>query len=101
MKTPQPPAHTNWLVDTGKRLKTMDEKDVVKIWEFCHKRDEAVLSAWAKHFRNHYCLDSKIDNLRRGYKYSRAEYLNKIKFPDPRIRLGQSVSFPVKWTVLN
>ena len=62
--------HTKWLVDTGERLKTADGKEV-EVWEFRHEKDEAVLSAWAKHFRNHYCFDSEIDYWRKGYKYSR------------------------------
>ena len=67
--------HTKWLVDTGERLKTADGKEV-EVWEFHHENDEAVLSAWAKHFRNHYCFDSEIDYWRRGYKCSRGEYLS-------------------------
>ena len=52
--------HTEWLVDTGQHLKTADGKEV-ELWEFQHYNDEDVLSAWAKHFRNHYCLDAEID----------------------------------------
>lgn len=59
--------HIKWLVDTGERLKTDGGKEV-EVWEFRHEKDEAVLSAWAKHFRNHYCFDSEIDYWRRGYK---------------------------------
>lgn len=82
--------HTKWLVDTGKRLNTTDGKEV-EVWEFRHGNDEAILSAWAKHFRNHYCLDSEIDYWRRGYKYSRSEYLDTIKFPDPKNAPGPSI----------
>ena len=82
--------HTKWLVDTGERLKTADGKEV-EVWEFRHEKDEAVLSAWAKHFRNHYCFDSEIDYWRKGYKYSRREYLNTIKFPDPKVAPGPSI----------
>lgn len=82
--------HTNWLVDTGERLKTADGKEV-EVWEFRHEQNEAVLTAWAKHFRNHYCLDSEIDYLRKGYSFSRAEYLNNIKFPDPKDAPGPSI----------
>ncbi len=81
--------HTKWLVDTGERLKTADGKEV-EVWEFRHENDEAVLSAWAKHFRNHYCFDSEIDYWRRGYKCSRGEYLNTIKFPDQKDAPGPS-----------
>lgn len=82
--------HIEWLVDTGERLKTADGKEV-EVWEFLHQDDEDVLSAWAKHFRNHYCLDSEIDYWRRGYKCSRAEYLNNIKFPHPKAAPGPSI----------
>ena len=82
--------HTKWLVDTGERLKTADGKEV-EVWEFRHEKDEAVLSRWAKHFRNHYCFDSKIDYWRKGYRYSRREYLNVIKFPDPKDAPGPSI----------
>jgi hypothetical protein len=37
--------HTKWLVDTGEQLTTTDGKKV-EVWEFRHKNDEAVLSAW-------------------------------------------------------
>lgn len=79
-----------WLIDTGEPLKTADGKKV-EVWEFRHQDDKEVLSAWAKHFRNHYCFDSEIDYWRRGYKCSRGEYLNAIKFPDPKDAPGPSI----------
>ena len=82
--------HTKWFDDTGERLNTADGKEVV-VWNFSHVEDDVVLSAWAKHFRNHYCLDSQIDYLRRGYKCSRSEYLDKIKFPDQHDAPGPSI----------
>lgn len=80
--------HIKWLIDTGKRLKTADGKEV-ELWEFNHKKDEAVLSAWARHFRNHYCLDSDIDSLRGGR--SRFDYLIDIKFPCQTSKLGPGI----------
>lgn len=82
--------HIKWLLDTGQRLMTKDGKEV-EIWEFCHQEDEEVLSAWARHFRNHYCVDEEIDYFRKGYKYSRKEYLNIIKFPDLKSTPGPSI----------
>jgi len=82
--------HVEWLVDTGQRLTTSDDKEV-EVWEFRHEEDEEVLSAWAAHFRNQYCLDSDIDRLREGTGYTRAEYLNAIKFPDRKVAPGPSV----------
>lgn len=62
-----------------------------RVWEFRHENDETVLSAWARHFRDHYCFDSEIDYWRRGYKCSREEYLNTIKFPDQKNAPGPSI----------
>lgn len=50
--------HTKWLVDTDEGRKTADGKKV-EVWEFRHENDEAVLSTWAKHFRNHIALTAK------------------------------------------
>jgi hypothetical protein len=83
-------SHLKWLVDTGERVETADGRSV-EIWEFRHEKDTAILAAWAKHFRNHYCLDIDIDSLRTGYGYSRSEYLNQIKFPDPILAPGPSI----------
>jgi hypothetical protein len=85
--------HIEWLIDTKEKLATVDGKNV-KVFKFCHKDDDEVLSTWATHFRNHYCLDSEIDSLREGTGYSRTEYLNNIKLPTtsrgfgPGIRAG-------------
>ena len=84
------PGHLSWLIDTGQRLKTADA-NTVQVLEFRHQKDDKVLSEWAKHFRNHYCLDSDIDILRKGTGYSRAEYLNQIKFPDASAKPGPSI----------
>ncbi|MBU1043882.1 MAG: DUF1837 domain-containing protein [Candidatus Omnitrophica bacterium] len=84
------PLHINWLVDTKERLTTSEGKEVV-VLEFQHKNDPTILSDWAKNFRNHYCLDSEIDFFRKGYGFTRSEYLNKIKFPDQSVAPGPSI----------
>ena len=87
------PPHISWLVNTGRSLKTVDKKSV-QIMEFRYQNNEAVMSAWARHFRNLYCDDTQIDALLKGTKFSRADYLRRIKFPDqlnppgPSIRAG-------------
>ena len=83
-------AHLKWLVDTGERLTTIDGK-TIEVWEFQYEIDDEVLSAWAKHFRNHYCQDCEIDNLREGTGLSRSQYLNNIKFPDASTAPGPSI----------
>ncbi len=84
------PGHLAWLVDTGKCLKTTDGKPV-RVMELKHAKDDAVLSAWAKHFRNQYCRDDQIDNLCQGTNLTRAEYLRTIKFPDESAAPGPSI----------
>ncbi len=80
--------HIKWFKDTGESLKTVDGK-TVEVWEFRHLDDEEVLSAWAKHFRNHYCLDCDLD-LMRGKK-SRGDYLTNLKFPCKTTKLGPAI----------
>jgi hypothetical protein len=80
--------HIKWLIDTGERVKTADGKNI-KVLEFRHEKDDTVLSAWAKHFRNHYCLDTDIDFFRG--KRTRSDYLINIKFPSRSSRFGPSV----------
>ncbi|WP_317897758.1 Hachiman antiphage defense system protein HamA [Aurantibacillus circumpalustris] len=71
-----------------------DEGISVEIFELDTAKIPAkIFSEWAKHFRNHYCSDSEIDQLRSGTSLSRAEYLEKFKFPSndgfgPGIRSG-------------
>lgn len=85
------PPHLDWLVSTGKKLKTACGADV-DVLELQYANDAGILSAWAKHFRNQYCADRMIDTLR-GTK-TRKEYLEEIKFPTktgapgPSIRAG-------------
>ncbi len=84
--------HVKWLVDSGKKLTTHDGADVA-IWELRHIDDGAILSAWANHFRLHYCTDQILDGLRAGTGLSRTEYLLKHKFPKttglgPSVRAG-------------
>jgi hypothetical protein len=81
------PSHIDWLVDTGQVVKTVCGK-AVNVWELKHENNEQVLSNWAKHFRNHYCLDTLIDQFR-GSR-SRKDYLENIKFPSKATKLGPS-----------
>ena len=89
-KKSAPMKHLQWLVDTNRLLRTSDGKRV-RIMELRHVLDDEILSAWATHFRNHYCSDGQIDRLRRGTGLSRAKYLRKIKFPDQKIPPGPSI----------
>lgn len=84
------PNHIQWLTYTGDTLKTSDGKDIY-VYDFHYTTDHQMLSDWATHFRNHYCLDTEIDYFRRGYKFSRKDYLEKIKFPDSKLAPGPSI----------
>lgn len=81
--------HIKWLSDTGTRITTADGK-IAELWEFNHQPNDATLSAWAKHFRNHYCPDTDIDTLKPS-KQSRKDYLTDIKFPDKTSKLGPGI----------
>ncbi|MEX2580541.1 MAG: Hachiman antiphage defense system protein HamA [Verrucomicrobiales bacterium] len=90
MSEPWTDRHIQWLKNTGESVQTADGKDV-EIFEFEHQEDEEVLTAWARHFRNHYCHDSQIDALARGTGDSKADYLKNIKFPDGNVKPGPSI----------
>ena len=89
VEKPWSSAHLAWLIDTGTTITTVDGK-IAKVFEFQYKDDEDIFSAWAKHFRNHYCLDSIIDVLKPP-KLSRRDYLNEVKFPSKSNRLGPGI----------
>lgn len=85
--------HISILSKKTENLKTSDGKNI-EIWELNLPKDSSLFDAWAKHFREHYCLDSEIDILRTGYNITRKEYLEKYVFPDkttfpgPQTRAG-------------
>jgi hypothetical protein len=80
--------HIKWLIDTGARLRIADGKEV-EVWELQHQKEDDVLSAWARHFRNHYCLETEIDFLKG--KQTRKDYLNTLKFPCCSTKLGPGI----------
>ena len=80
--------HSTWLKRAAKKLHTKDGRNVTVYELVVDAADNTTLKAWAKHFREHYCLDSKIDKLRKGTGKSRAEYLRDLVFPDPKDDFG-------------
>ncbi len=78
-----PLPHIKWLVDTGTKIKTHEGMSV-DVWKVVHIDDKIVLSAWAAHFRNHYCADELIDELRADTGKTRAAYLRELKFPSKK-----------------
>lgn len=82
-------SYLKWINEASSSL-TSSDGAIVKIFEFNHEEDEELLSSWAKHFRNHYCLDEDIDDDRMSMGLSRSEYLLNIKFPDCSVAPGPS-----------
>jgi len=83
--------HLAWLRKAGVALATSDGRPV-DVWELVvDTKDEVTMKAWAMHFREHYCYDSKIDELRSGTGLSRAEYLTQLVFPAGDTKLGPAV----------
>ena len=81
--------HLKWIVNIEK-IEINGGKSV-DVFEINYENDDIILAAWAKHFRNHYCLDTEIDLLREGTGKSRKQYLNDIKFPDTILAPGPSI----------
>jgi hypothetical protein len=82
--------HLDWLVDTGEVITTQCGK-TAKIFRFDYDvSNQAIMTKWAKHFRNHYCWDGHIDILK-GPAQSRTDYLLTMKFPDPAKAPGPSI----------
>src|SRR3569623_1926841 len=81
------PAHVKWLKDTGQMMTTADGS-VVNVWEFDYQQDDAVMSAWAKHFREHYCLDAELPDFVSGTGKTNAEFLLERKFPGAKGGVG-------------
>lgn len=82
--------HIQWLQDTGDILTLTCGKEA-KVFRFRHDvNDEVKMTAWAKHFRNHYCNDNQIDLLKAPGQ-TRADYLLTMKFPSDSAPPGPSI----------
>jgi hypothetical protein len=83
--------HLEWLTETGESIVTSCGKNV-PVYEFRYDAaNNEVMSNWARHFRNHYCLDTDLPHLK-SPEQTNSEYLH-LKFPDragagPSIRAG-------------
>ncbi|WP_336986805.1 Hachiman antiphage defense system protein HamA [Altererythrobacter aquiaggeris] len=84
------PPHIDWIKDTGERRQTACGQEI-QIWELDPVDDQAILSAWAAHFRHHYCADADLPALVNGTGKSKAEFLNTILFPDAKVAPGPSL----------
>lgn len=82
------PAHIGWL-KSGENIVTSEGVEV-EVWDLDHQLDDAILSAWAKHFRQHYCKDEDLADAIEGTIHTRASYLVSVKFPDSVTPSGPS-----------
>jgi hypothetical protein len=83
------PDHVAWLHNTGEVIETADGRQV-EVWVLQHANDLAILSAWATHYRQHYCRDEDLPDLVADMGLSNAEFLTNIKFPDATLAPGPS-----------
>ncbi|MZI94839.1 DUF1837 domain-containing protein [Vibrio sp. CAIM 722] len=82
--------HLKWLIDTGTVITTACGKQA-KIYRFDYDvNDQATMKEWARHFRNHYCLDSDIEFLK-APNQTNADYLLSMKFPSKTKAPGPSI----------
>jgi hypothetical protein len=82
--------HIKWLQSTGNVLKLACGREA-KVFRFNHDvNDHLKMTAWAKHFRNHYCSDAQIDWLKAPGQ-TRTDYLLSMKFPSASIAPGPSI----------
>jgi len=84
------PTYLAWLKNSGEVI-TLPSGQAVQVWDLHHHAAEAVLSEWATHFRNHYCVDADLPALVDGTGLSNEEYLLSIKFPDRSVAPGPSI----------
>ncbi len=80
---------TQWLNKLSS-ISSSEGRDI-EVYQFNHQQDPTILSAWAKHFREHYCPDNIIDDLISGTKLSRKDYFEQIVFPDKALAPGPSI----------
>ena len=84
------PAYLTFLKKAGKELKSADGRSI-QVWELSVPKADPCLSEWAARFRQHYCVDAEIDELRDGTGMSRSEYLMQLVFPDTTKAPGPGV----------
>lgn len=84
------PTYLKYLKKTGETLKSTDGRSI-EVWELSVPNADPCLDEWAARFRQHYCLDAEIDELRDGTGLSRSEYLVQLVFPDKTKAPGPGV----------
>lgn len=83
------PAYLEFLRKSGE-IHSADGK-TIHIWELAISETDPCIGEWAKRFRQNYCLDTEIDDLRDGTGLSRSDYLLQLVFPDKKTPPGPGV----------
>ena len=84
------PDHLSWLVDSGERQTTTCGR-TIEIWNLNVQNDDAVMSAWAAHFRHHYISNEDLPIMVDGTIHTNSEYLRQVLFPDRTLPPGPSL----------
>lgn len=83
------PLYLRHLTQDTVRLSSTDGTPI-EVWTLTIPDEKDTLSEWARHFRQSYCPDEEIDDLREGTGLSRTDYLLSLVFPS-KDELGPSV----------
>ena len=75
------PSYLEYLQEKAETLTTVDGLPI-RVMELIVPSDEPCLNDWASRFRQHYCLDSELDDLCEGTGKTKAEYLVELVFPN-------------------
>lgn len=81
-------AHLTWLTKINTYKSACGRP--IPVYKLDHDAlDGAIMSAWARHFRNHYCQDEELQFLKNPLK-TNSEYLLTEKFPHQSVAPGPS-----------
>lgn len=81
------PSHIASLTNVSTLTSVCGRK--IAVWELSVKVGDALVSDWARHFRQSYCADGDIDLLR--LDLSRKDYLTTMVFPHATQKPGPSI----------
>ena len=87
------PMHPSYLTGLSKSAECLLTADGCRIdvWELNVSPDAECISEWAMSFRQNYCSDDEIDDLRDGTGLSRNDYLTQLVFPDKSVAPGPGI----------
>lgn len=87
---PTEPSYLSCLSKTATGIKLKDGQ-TASVWVLSTPTNVSELSNWARLFRQQYCPDTELDELRDGTGLSRAEFLTEIIFPGKTVAPGPAV----------